>query len=101
MVRDIVGTNEDLFEEIHRVEIGNDVWIGTKVIIMGGVKIGDGAIIGAGSIVTKDIPDSAIAVGVPAKVIKNRFENVEELNTHQLMLTKFYKSNGFDVNLFC
>ncbi len=62
------------FQEIHRVSVGNDVWIGTKVIIMGGVKIGDGAIIGAGSIVTKNIPDYAIAVGIPAKVIKYRFE---------------------------
>ena len=62
------------FQEYDRVIIGNDVWIGTKVIIMGGVRIGDGAIIGAGSIVTKDIPDYAIAVGAPAKVIKYRFD---------------------------
>jgi acetyltransferase-like isoleucine patch superfamily enzyme len=62
------------FEEIKRVKIGNDVWIGTKVIIMGGVKIGNGAIIGAGSIVTRDLPDYSIAVGVPAKVKKFRFD---------------------------
>lgn len=62
------------FQEFHNVLIGNDVWIGIEVIIMGGVRIGNGAIIGAGSIVTKDIPDYAIAVGVPAKVIKYRFE---------------------------
>lgn len=55
------------------VTIGNDVWIGTRVIIMGGVKIGNGAVIGAGAIVTKDVPDYAIAVGVPAKVVKYRF----------------------------
>ncbi len=56
-----------------RVVIGNDVWIGSRVIIMGGVTIGDGAIIGAGAIVTKNIPPYAIAVGVPAKVVKYRF----------------------------
>jgi acetyltransferase-like isoleucine patch superfamily enzyme len=66
-------TNNDL-EECARVVIGNDVWIGTKVIIMGGVRVGDGSVIGAGSIVTKDIPDYAIAVGAPAKIIKYRFE---------------------------
>lgn len=55
------------------VEIGHDVWIGQDSIIMKGVKIGNGAIIGARSIVTHDIPDYAIAVGTPAKVIKYRF----------------------------
>lgn len=64
----------DSFQEFRRVSIGNDVWIGMEVIIMGGVQIGNGAIIGAGSIVTKDIPDYAIAVGVPARIIRYRFE---------------------------
>lgn len=54
------------------VSIGNDVWIGSKVTILGNVKIGNGAIIGAGSVVNKDIPAYAIAVGVPCKVIKYR-----------------------------
>lgn len=53
-------------------QIGNDVWIGTRAIIMPGVKIGNGVIIGAGSVVTKDIPDYAIVGGVPAKIIKYR-----------------------------
>jgi acetyltransferase-like isoleucine patch superfamily enzyme len=66
--------NTNTFQEFKRVSIGNDVWIGIGVIVMGGVRIGNGAIIGAGSIVTKDIPDYAIAVGVPAKIIKYRFE---------------------------
>lgn len=52
------------------VEIGDNVWIGEKVCILPNVKIGDGAIIGAGSVVTKDIPDRAVAAGNPAKVIK-------------------------------
>jgi acetyltransferase-like isoleucine patch superfamily enzyme len=62
-------------QEIKRVNVGNDVWIGINVIVMAGVKIGNGAIIGAGTLVTKDIPDYAIAVGIPAKVIKYRFES--------------------------
>jgi len=61
--------------ETNRCIIGNDVWIGIRVIIKSGITIGDGAIIGAGSIVTKDVPAYAIAVGSPAKVIKYRFEN--------------------------
>ena len=56
-----------------RTIIGNDVWIGHGVTIKQGVVIGDGAVIGAGAVVTKDIPPYAIAVGVPARVIKFRF----------------------------
>jgi serine acetyltransferase len=54
--------------------IGNDVWIGAKSTIMSGVKIGDGAVIGSGSVVAKDVPPYAIVVGNPAKVIKYRFD---------------------------
>lgn len=60
-----------------KVIIGNDVWIGTNVTILPSVKIGNGAIVGAGSVVTKDIPDYAIVVGVPAKVIGYRFDENE------------------------
>ena len=56
------------------VEIGNDVWIGEAVTINDGIKIGTGAVIGAHSVVTKDVPPYAIAVGVPAKVIRYRFD---------------------------
>lgn len=55
------------------IMIGNDVWIGIKCIIMDGVTIGDGAIVAAGSVVTKDVPSYSIVGGVPAKVIKYRF----------------------------
>lgn len=55
------------------VEIGNDVWIGEQVIIKGGVKIGNGAIVGMGAVVTKDVPPYSVVGGVPAKVIKFRF----------------------------
>ncbi len=57
-----------------RVIIGNDVWIGAQVIIMPGLKIGHGSIIGAGSVVTKDVPDYAVMAGVPAKILKYRFD---------------------------
>lgn len=55
------------------VDIGNDVWIGDNVVILPGVKIGDGACIGAGSIVTRNIEDFSINAGNPAKLIKYRF----------------------------
>lgn len=55
--------------------IGNDVWIGANATIMSGVSIGDGAIIGWGSIVTKDVPPYTIVAGVPAKTIKKRFDD--------------------------
>ena len=58
----------------HKCVIGHDVWIGHGAIIMPGVTIGTGAIIGSGAVVTKDIPPYAVAVGVPARVIKYRFE---------------------------
>lgn len=59
------------------VVIGNDVWIGINATIVSGVKIGDGAVIAAGSIVTKDVPPYAIVGGNPAKVIKKRFTDDE------------------------
>ena len=63
---------EQGFEEERPVRIGNDVWIGDRVIILPGVTIGDGCIIGAGSVVTRDIPAYAIAAGNPAKVLRYR-----------------------------
>lgn len=60
--------------ESYPVTIGNDVWIGRRTIIMPGVNIGDGCIIGAGAVVTKDVPPFSVAGGVPAKVIKSRIE---------------------------
>lgn len=53
--------------------IGNDVWIGHRAIVKAGCRIGDGAVVGAGAVVTKDVPPYAIVAGVPAKVIKMRF----------------------------
>lgn len=60
--------NADLFG---RIEIGDNVHIGINTIIMPNVKIGNNVVIGVGAVVTKDVPDNSIAVGIPAKVIKS------------------------------
>ena len=60
------------FTEPQPVTIGNDVWIGRRAMIMPGVTVGDGCVIGAGAVVTKDVPDYAVVGGVPAKLIKMR-----------------------------
>lgn len=66
--------SEKLFDESSKKTIiGNDVWIGARAIILSGVKIGDGAIIAAGAVVTKDVEPYTIAGGVPAKPIRKRF----------------------------
>ena len=52
------------------VRIGKNVWVGRNVCIMPGVSIGDGAVIGANAVVTKDIPASSVAVGIPARIVK-------------------------------
>jgi len=58
-----------------KITIGRDCWFGAGVRVLKGVCIGDGCVIGAGSVVTKSLPDFSIAVGVPAEVIGNRYDN--------------------------
>lgn len=62
--------------------IGNDVWIGNSAIIMGGLKIGSGSIIAAGSVLSKDVPPCEIWGGVPAKKLRDRFGTEEEKMKH-------------------
>lgn len=84
------------------VVIGNDVWIGFNATILSGVTIGDGAVIGACAVVSKDVPPYAIVGGVPAKVIKYRFD--------EATIKKFLKVKWWDwdekkikrnINLLC
>lgn len=65
LIRDQGHISLDIFIE-------DDVWIGANAVILGGVHIGRGAIVGAGAVVTKDVPSYAVSVGVPAKIIKYR-----------------------------
>lgn len=81
IARDVIIRDTDAHEILdgkHKktkpVIIGNHVWIGTRAIIMKGVTIGDGSIVAAGAIVTKDVPANSIVAGVPAKIIK---ENIK------------------------
>ena len=69
----IVSEKTDL--EIKHISIGNDVWIGMNSCILQGITIGNGAVIGAGSVVTKDVPPYAIVAGNPARIIKYRFDS--------------------------
>jgi acetyltransferase-like isoleucine patch superfamily enzyme len=70
----ITFADRDYFEERKPIKIGNDVFIGANVIVLDGVTIGDGAIIAAGAVVTKNVPPYSIYGGVPAKLIRYRFE---------------------------
>lgn len=63
-------------EDKTAVSIGNDVWIANHAVIIEGVTIGDGAVICAGAVVTKDVPPYAVVGGVPARIIKYRFEKM-------------------------
>ncbi|QQV77036.1 CatB-related O-acetyltransferase [Sphingomonas aliaeris] len=70
----IAALSTSMSNRIEKITIGNDVWIGEGVFIRRGVKIGDGAVIASRSVVTKDVPPYAIVGGVPAKVIRLRFD---------------------------
>lgn len=70
-------------KDAKRITIGNDVWLGRNVIIVNYSNIGNGVIAGAGTVITHDIPDYAVVVGVPARIIKYRYEKeqIEKLNS--------------------
>jgi acetyltransferase-like isoleucine patch superfamily enzyme len=71
--------------QMPKTTIGEDAWIGANALVMAGVNIGDGAIVAAGSVVTKDIPDYNIWGGNPAKFIKIRFSD-SDIALHKQML---------------
>lgn len=66
------GRIRDLPDLLRPTFIGEDVWIGAGATILGGVRIGHGCVVGAGAVVTADLPDFSVAVGVPARVIRMR-----------------------------
>ena len=66
------------------ITIGNDVWLGYEAVILAGVTIGDGAIIGARAVVTRDVPPYTIAAGVPAKPLHKRFDEQTIARLQQL-----------------
>lgn len=65
--------SSNLFDELPRTTIGNDVWLGARSIVLDGVNVGDGAIVAAGAVVSRDVEPYAIVGGVPAKLIRHRF----------------------------
>ena len=78
-------TSDKRKEDDLPVVIESDVWVGTNVTILNGVRIGRGAIVAAGAVVIKDVPAYAIVGGVPAKVLKYRFTE-EEIVCHEELL---------------
>ena len=72
---DFTGNHNLTILDIREVHIGDDVWIGGNVTILPGVTIGNRAVIGAGAVVTEDIPADSVAVGAPARVIRTIEEN--------------------------
>ncbi len=61
--------------EREAIRIGHDVWIGRQAVVLKGVTVGDGAVIGAGSVVTRDVPPFAVVAGTPARILKYRFSS--------------------------
>jgi chloramphenicol O-acetyltransferase type B len=66
--------DRDYFTEARRTSIGHDVWIGARVFVRDGVRIGNGAVVAAGAVVVKDVPDYAVVGGVPARLMRYRFD---------------------------
>lgn len=73
--------DEDCFDEFLRSSIGSDVWIGARAIVLDGIRVGDGAIVAAGAVVSRDVMPYSIVAGVPARTVKARFspKNIEIL----------------------
>lgn len=94
--------NENKITESKKTTIGNDVFVGANVTVLDGVNIGNGAVIGAGAVVTKDIPPYAIAVGVPARVVRYRFETdqIEQLNSIEWWNYELDKLNEIEASFF-
>lgn len=77
-------------EALHPIVIEEDAWIGHGALLLGGVRIGRGAIVAAGSVVTTDVPACMIWAGVPAKTLKPRFRSSEDTARHLAFLAERY-----------
>ena len=80
---------------INQTVIEDDVWIGQRAMIRSGIKVGEGSIIAMGSIVNKDVEPYTIVGGIPAKFLKNRFSNLEEIKKHKLFLKSKPKGGSY------
>ncbi len=89
-----VGSDEALAKDpLNAVQIHDDVWIGFGSVVLGGVTVGEGAIVAAGSVVIKDVPPYSVVAGTPAKVVRKRFDGPEtDIEDHQIALRKRYKN---------
>lgn len=92
-----IGTDRALQQDPkNQVEIGDDVWVGYGATVLSGVRIGQGAIVSAGSLVTKDVAPYSIVGGSPAKLLGNRFADAEAIAVHDAAIAHAY---GEDENL--
>lgn len=82
-ILDLPGRDQDGYSN-GPIVIGHDVWIGTDAMLMSGITIGDGAVVAAGSVVTKDVPPYTIVGGNPAKTIRLRFDPQTVERVHQM-----------------
>jgi acetyltransferase-like isoleucine patch superfamily enzyme len=81
------------------VVIGDDVWLGARVMVVAGVEIGDGCIIGASSVVTRSIPAGSIAVGTPARVVGRRGDPKAEAAVREADRKQFFEDRGYDKDI--
>lgn len=97
--RNIFGKNfaEINFDPYRRTIIGNDVWIGSMCMIKAGIQVGNGAVIGMGSVVTRDVPDYEIWAGNPARCIRKRFD---DKTIEKLRKIKWWEYNDTELRIF-
>lgn len=88
--------SKNRFDEFAPINIGNDVFIGANVTVLDGVTISDGAVIGAGAVVDDDVPPYAVAVGVPARIVKYRFD---EKTIDSLLSSQWWRGTEDDLKL--
>lgn len=94
MVLNNLGRFPKTMDKMAPIWVGSNVYIGRGAYLMPGVRIGNNCIIGAGAIVTKDIPDNSVAVGIPARVV----ETVEEYYVHTVERGNLYETKGMEWN---